>query len=216
MTKNITTLKRKSRAFVDDIHLDGLHWGAINSFDTSYDLREMEHSGSSLKSQVGQLSAGGRTALYDSIDYSIERLCKRHYAADRHGIPMMMLTFTDGKDNESTASIRDVRSTIDRYDFFPSNNCYFVIAGIGDASNSEMRELCADGYGAYLHADDIEAVFEMYKRIVTKLGKQVGRKISVTERPNETKVRLKKFKRRYGAIFPIDYALNLDCSGSMG
>lgn len=129
MTKKITTMKRRAKGFVDEIHRDGRHYRAVNSFDSSCSLGTLRPSSGGLKSDIRRLSPGGRTALCDSVYHSIDPLATAHYDADRHGIPMAVLTFTDGRENNSTRGVRDVRTLISDLEFFPSNNCYFIIAG---------------------------------------------------------------------------------------
>ncbi|KPN29275.1 hypothetical protein SY89_03509 [Halolamina pelagica] len=216
MTKKITTMKRRAKGFVDEIHCDGRHYGVVNSFDSSCSLGTLRPSSSSLKSDIRKLSAGGQTALYDSVYHSIGSLAKAHYDADRHGIPMAVLTFTDGKENNSTRGVGDVRKLIRDLEFFPSNNCYFIIAGVGEASETQMQELCRDDYGLYISASDIDEVFSTFKRLLLKLVLKDER-AAVKSRKNGKVVKVEGHKRSVGAsIKEVDYALNLDCSGSMG
>ena len=216
MTKKLTTMKRRAKGFVDEIHCDSRHYGVVNSFDSSCSLGTLRSSSSDLKADVGKLSAGGQTALYDSVYHSIGSLAKAHYEANRQGIPMAVLTFTDGKENNSSRDIRDVRKLIRDLEFFPSNNCYFIIAGVGDASDRQMRELCRDDYGLYISASDIDEVFDTFKRLLLKLVLK-DKRAAVKTRKNGKVVKVKGRKRSVGAsIKEVDYALNLDCSGSMG
>lgn len=215
MAKQITTMKRRAKDFVDEIHVPGGHTGIINSFDSSVHIGSAETSPSALKSQIGRLSASGQTALYDSIYHSIGSLATAHYKANRQGIPMAVLTFTDGKENRSNKSVDDVRRLIRESNFFPKNNCYFIIAGVGNASEREMKELCRGGYGLYIDADSIHEVFASFKSIL--LSKLTERKsVAVQKKRNGKVVRARQTTvKPKAAIKNLDYALNLDCSGSM-
>lgn len=216
MTKKITTMKRRARDFLNEVHCDGRHYGVVNSFDSSCSLGQLTSSSSALKDDVNSLSASGRTALYDSIYHSIGSLANAHYEANRQGIPMAVLTFTDGKENNSSRDVGDVRELIRELNFFPSNNCYFIIAGVGKASDSQMKELCRDGYGLYISASDIDEVFTKFKELLLRLVLKDER-AAVKTRKNGKVVKVKGRKRSVGAsIKEVDYALNLDCSSSMG
>jgi hypothetical protein len=216
MTKKITTMKRRAKGFVDEIHRDGRHYRVVNSFDSSCSLGTLRPSSGGLKSDIRRLSPGGRTALCDSVYHSIDPLATAHYDADRHGIPMAVLTFTDGRENNSTRGVRDVRTLISDLEFFPSNNCYFIIAGVGEAPERQMRELCRDDYGLYISASDIEEVFSTFKRLLLKLVLKDER-AAVTARENGKVVKVEGRRRSVGAsIAAVNYALTLDCSASMG
>jgi hypothetical protein len=128
---------------------------------------------------------------------------------------MMVLTFTDGKNTES-GSVADVRKTIEQHNFFPQNNCFFAIAGVGDASESCLREICAGGYGLYTHTNDISAIFNLFQLVVQRIAVQVGARFTRVDISGLRVEQLQAFARAYGCIFPMDYILNLDRSGSMG
>lgn len=216
MARQITTMKRKAKGFVDEVHFDGGHTGIINSFDSSVSIGTPESSSAALKSQIDRLSAGGQTALFDSVYHSIRLLSTAHYQANRNGIPMAVLTFTDGKENRSDRDVREVRKLIRKLKFFPENNCYFIIAGVGNASEREMRDLCRDGHGLYIDANSIDEVFTSFKRVLSSLVQQ-RKSASIKARKDGKVVKAKRSQVSRGvAIKKLDYALNLDCSGSMG
>lgn len=216
MARKIDTMKRRAREFIDEVHCDGRHFGVINSFDSSCSLGALQSSSSGLKSDVNGLSAGGQTALYDSIYHSIRSLAKTHYKANRNGIPMAVLTFTDGKENNSSRSAQDVRELIRDLNFFPKNNCYVIVAGVGNASDREMETLVTNGHGLYISARNIDEVFDQFKKLLLQLVLK-EQEAAVKTRKGGKVVRVKETERSVGAsIKEVDYALNLDCSGSMG
>jgi hypothetical protein len=216
MSRKIITMKNGAKEFIDQIHIDGTHTGIVNSFDSSVSLGTLRSSVGPLKSRIDGLSASGQTALYDSIYHSIGSLSEAHYSANRHGIPMAVLTFTDGQENRSKRDVGDVRSLIRKLDFFPSNNCYVIIAGVGNASEQEMKELCRDGYGLYIDANGIDEVFSMFRRVLTSLIRK-KKSSAVRIRQDGKIIEAKKSTVTPGvAIKKLDYGLNLDCSASMG
>jgi hypothetical protein len=213
MSTKIDQMKHAAKEFVDEIHIDQAHTGRINTFDSSVHLGPPETSSYPLKSQIADLSSGGTTALFDSVYHSINELANAHYRADRHGRPMAVLTLTDGKDVGSNKHLRDVRRLIRERNFVPNNNCYFFIAGVDDASEREMKEMCRGGYGAYIDANSINAIFKTFKKELT--SRIVRKKTTIGKRSDGKIVRVTT-KDPGMCIKKLDYALNLDCSSSMG
>jgi len=138
-----------------------------------------------------------------------------HFSAGRRGIPMMVLTFTDGQNNAGS-SIEAVRNAIGRWSFFPRNNCFFAIAGVGDADEDALRAICKDGYGLYKHSDDMEEIFALFLQVVMLIAMQVGARVTRAQLEGARAEKVEAFARVFQAVFPLDYTLNLDRSGSMG
>jgi hypothetical protein len=214
MSSKMEVLKQEASRFVRELHLEGLHWGCVNSFNSSVNIGEMTTNESEILSQIDRLRSDGNTALFRSISDSISTLCERHHKAGREGVPMMVLTFTDGINNEGS-SVANVRKSIEEYNFFPDNNCFFAIAGVGQASESVLQDICKESYGLYTHTDKIEEVFTLFKQVVLQIAIQVGTRFQSISTENLHHERLEAFAQTFGAIFPIDYVLNLDRSYSM-
>jgi hypothetical protein len=215
-TSKMQQVKDNSREFVDTLHDDGRHIGSVSSFDTSYNVGTPQTEAGKVKRDLRQLSTGGRTALYDSIINSVVTLRRAQIEGGRADMPALVLTFTDGIENESEADLQEVRSAIKQAGFVPRNRCYFAIAGIGDASQQQLREICEGGYGLYTHTDDdIESAFKLF--IAATLAVVRGRQSYAKVRKNEESKSLKMLVREFEKIdiLPMEYMLNVDTSKSM-
>lgn len=211
----LSVVKDNSKEFVEELHREGTHLGAVSEFDSSYSVGSARKDPSRVKSDITSLSSGGKTALNDSIIDSMKTL--RHaQLSGKAPIPALLLTFTDGKENRSDHSLSDVRRTIDEIGFKPNNGCYFAIAGIGSASQQDLREMCSGGKGLYTHTnDDIDQAFALFLKATLAVveGRQSYREI----KKNESNMSLKKLERKFTSIrvAPLQYMLNIDTSGSM-
>ena len=219
----ISVLKQNAKRFVDTLHVEGLHYGSVNSFNDSTSVGDFTTARSDLKTSISGLKASGNTALYDSIIASVRHLAKAHYGAKRHGIPMLLLTFTDGKENRSKGTITDIHKALERYNFLPANNCFLGIAGVGEAKKSELRSICrpvsgSEGsfkYGKPFYSNDLKAVFDFFLSIVFLAVQQTG-SMRIDLRTKDVNLQhVAAFKRIFGRITALDYSLNLDRSGSM-
>jgi Mg-chelatase subunit ChlD len=209
-------VKENSKEFVDTLHVQGTHYGAVSHFDSSYTVGQPRSDPGRVKRDISGLSTGGKTALYDSIVTSMVTLQKAQVDGDRTAMPALLLTLTDGKENRSDASLDDVREAIAELGFVPQNRCYFAIAGIGDASQRELRRICEDGLGIYTHTDsDMEKAFKLFvaATVAVVRGRQSYRGI----RKNEQQMSITQLEREFQAIgaMPMEYMLNVDTSGSM-
>lgn len=217
MAKKIDVLKRESKSFIDDVHIDGKHTGTIVAFNNSVDIYEFSQRSSSIKNAIDDLSASKRTALYDSIEQSIQHMANFQSSQGMMDKPATVITFTDGKENESSSSKRDVQSTIDNINFFPKNGCWHFIVPVGQKVNkSDLRSLCGDKYGAVI--DDASSVHELgtiFKALLIRVGKMAIKKGMVAKKGN--KVAGKEIRREidYARVVPLAYILNLDVSNSM-
>lgn len=212
----IKLVKENSLEFVDELHNDGRHFGAVSQFNQSYDVGSPQTNATDVKSDIRSLSTSGRTALYDSIVKSVLTLQHAQVEGERTRMPALLLTFTDGIENESEAELEDVRNAIQKTGFVPQNRCYFAIAGIGDASQQELRDICSGGLGIYTHTDDdIEEAFKLF--IAATLAVVKGRESYVSIEKNERSRSLKALTREFEGvdILPMEYMLNIDTSSSM-
>jgi Mg-chelatase subunit ChlD len=208
-------VKDNSKEFVGKLHKEGTHLGAISEFDDGYTVGTPRKQPGTVKSDIRNLSAGGGTALYDSIIESMERL-RSAQVTGNIPLPALLLTFTDGKENRSDASRQELKNTIESLGFKPHNHCYFAIAGIGSASQSELRDICSDGRGIYTHTDDdIEEAFALFLKATIAVVE--GRESYAEIRRNEDRLSLRELRRRFKkiSVIPLQYMLNIDTSGSM-
>lgn len=211
----MSVVKDNSKQFVETLHKKGTHLGAVSQFDSSYTVGTARKSPKDVKSDIDDLSTGGKTALYDSVLDSMERL-RIAQKTGRAPIPALLLTFTDGKENKSDASLDTVKQKIKQLGFVPRNGCYFAIAGIGSASQKELEEICAKGRGIYTHTDDdIREAFGLF--LAATLAVIEGRQSYKSIRKNEKKMSYRKLERRFKkrGVIPMQYMLNIDTSGSM-
>lgn len=209
-------VKDNSKDFVDDLHKEGRHFGAISHFDNSYSVGKPRKTPREVKSDIGSLSTGGRTALYDSIIKSVLTLQKAQVEGGRTGMPALLLTFTDGIENESDAQLEDVREAIRKAGFLPRNRCYFAIAGVGDASQQELRDICKGGLGVYTHTeDDIEEAFKLFiaATLAVVKGRESYAEVKKKAESKSLKVLVRKFEQV--EILPMEYMFNIDTSQSM-
>lgn len=212
----MSVVKDNSTNFVDTLHDEESHLGAVSYFDSSYSVGSPRKDPSEVKNDISSLSTGGNTALYDSILDSMNAL-RRAQLSGEIPLPALLLTFTDGKENESDATLNDVQQRIEEIGFVPQNQCYFAIAGIGDASQQELRDICADGRGLYTHTDDdIRKAFGLF--IAATIAVIKGKKSYRSIRQDEQKLTIEQLEERFQAIgrIPLQYMLNIDTSGSMG
>ncbi|WP_430504543.1 vWA domain-containing protein [Haloparvum sp. PAK95] len=209
-------VKDNSKDFVDDLHKEGRHFGAVSHFDNSYSVGKPRKTPREVKSDIGSLSTGGRTALYDSIIKSVLTLQKAQVEGGRTGMPALLLTFTDGIENESDAQLEDVREAIRKAGFLPRNRCYFAIAGVGDASQQELRDICKGGLGVYTHTDDdIEEAFKLFiaATLAVVKGRESYAEVKKKAESKSLKVLVRKFEKI--DILPMEYMFNIDTSQSM-
>lgn len=211
----LSVVKDNSKEFVEELHRENTHLGAVSNFDSSYSVGKARKDPEEVKSDVTSLSSGGKTALNDSIIESMKTL--RHaQISGRAPFPALLLTFTDGKENVSEHTLTDVQDTIDELGFKPDNGCYFAIAGIGSASQQDLRKMCSNERGLYTHTDDdIQQAFGLFLKATLAV---VKRRQSYREiKKNEENLSLKKLERRFTQIraIPLQYMLNIDTSGSM-
>lgn len=209
-------VKENSTLFVEKLHKEDRHVGSVSHFNNSYEVGTPRKRASEVTADIKSLSSDGGTALYDSIIQSILTLQHAQTRGHRTEIPALLLTFTDGKENESDASLEDVRKVIRETGFVPRNRCYFAIAGIGRASQQELQDICSGGLGVYTHTDDdIEEAFKLF--IAATLAVVKGRESYASMEQNEHSKSLKVLVREFEGldILPMEYMLNIDSSGSM-
>lgn len=209
-------LQREMCDFVDTVHEDGRCLGAVSTFDTEVSVGEMRQQSSSVESRVDSLTTGGGTALYDSIIAVMANWQRARIEADRVDTPALLVTVTDGMDNESDGSIDDVREAIAGTGFHPKNACYFVLIGVGgDASEDELRQICADGLGMYEHVSHVEEVLRLVLAATLVGVVRRERYQKVEQKADELSVT--ELRRELAAVGlrGLDYTLNVDTSGSM-
>jgi len=209
-------VKSHSKEFVDTLHKEGVHFGAVSHFDSSYTVGSLRKDANKITSDIDSLSTGGKTALYDSIIASMYTIQRAQVEQERTGVPALLLTFTDGKENKSDADLDEVRTAIKDLGFVPQNRCYFAIAGIGDASQQQLKDICKNGLGLYTHTDDdVEEAFKLFLAATIAIVK--GRESYAAIRENEQEKSLKALVREFEGVVigPMEYMLNLDTSGSM-
>jgi Mg-chelatase subunit ChlD len=209
-------VKQNATDFVDALHIEGTHFGAVSQFDSSYTVGQPRSDPGRVTSDISALSTGGQTALYDSIITSMATLQKAQVDGERTAMPALLLTLTDGKENESDATLEEVREAIAKLGFVPQNRCYFAIAGIGDASQQELRDICDGGRGIYTHTDDdIDAAFALF--VAATVAVVRGRESYQSIQKNEQQLSVTQLEREFKAIgaMPMEYMLNIDTSGSM-
>lgn len=212
----LSIVKDNSTEFVDTVHKDGLHYGTVASFNEEYDISSLSSRASRVKTNIDALSASGNTALFDSIIDSMLFLRKAQRKYNRSNVPALVLTLTDGKDNRSDASADDVRQAIRDFGFLPRNNCYFAIAGIGDASQQQLEDICEGGHGIYTHTDDdIDKAFGLFA--ASTLAVVRGKQSYTAIRKEGDSLTLAAFRRKYAklGVRPVDYVLTIDRSKSM-
>lgn len=131
--------------------------------------------------------------------------------------PATVITFTDGKENESSSSKRDVQSTIDNINFYPENECWHFIVPVGPKVNmSNLRSLCGDKYGAVINdASSVHELGAVFNALLIRVGKMAVKKGIVAKKGD--KVAGKEIKKEidYARVVPLAYILNLDISNSM-
>lgn len=209
-------LQREMCDFVDTVHEDGRCLGTVSAFDTEVSVGEMRQQSSSVESRLDSLSTGGGTALYDSIIAVMANWQRARIEADRVDTPALLVTVTDGMDNESEGSIHDVREAIAGMGFHPKNACYFVLIGVGsDASEDELRQICADGLGMYEHVSHVEEVLRLVLAATLVGVVRRERYQKVEQKADELSVT--ELRRELAAVGlrDLDYTLNVDTSGSM-
>lgn len=209
-------VKSHSKEFVETLHKEGAHYGAVSHFDSSYSVGRLRGNVDEITSDIDALSTGGKTALYDSIISSMYTIHKAQVEQDRVGVPALLLTFTDGKENKSDADLSDVRTAIKELGFAPQNRRYFAIAGIGRASQQQLKDICKNGLGLYTHTDDdVEEAFKLF--VAATLAVVKGRESYAAIRENEQEKSLKALVHEFEGVVvgPLEYMLNIDTSGSM-
>jgi Mg-chelatase subunit ChlD len=209
-------LQREMCDFVDTVHDDGRCLGAVSTFDTEVSVGEMNQQSSSVESTLRGLSTGGGTALYDSIVAVMANWQRARIEANRVETPALLVTITDGMDNESANSIEDVREAIAGTGFHPKNRCYFVLIGVGsDVSESELRQICEGGLGMYEHVSHVEEVLRLVlaATLVGVVKQERYRKIE--ESADELSVTELRRELAAVGVRKLDYTLNVDTSGSM-
>jgi hypothetical protein len=203
--------------FVDTVHDDDRCLGSVPTFDTEVTLDEMHESGWSVKNQIRTLEPSGRTALYDSIIEVMNKWQHDRVGADRVKVPSLLVTVTDGQDNESKNSIDDVRKAIKGIGFHPENNCYFVLVGVGsNASEDELRRICEGGLGMYRHVNHVDEVLRLVLAATLVGVARQERYREIEETADELSVRELRRELTAVGIQDLDYMLNIDSSGSMG
>lgn len=217
MAQKIDVLKQESKSFIDDVHIDGKHAGSIVSFDDDVNLYEFSLVGSSIKGAIDDLKASGNTALYDSVDLSV-----RHMASfqSRQGMmekPAVVITFTDGKENESSKTKSEVQSTIDRIGFYPRNGCWHFVVPVGSKVNKRnLRSLCTSDYGQVVDdADSVHDLGTVFKALLIKVGKMAVERGMVARKGNKVVKGAIEEEIDYIRVVPLAYILNLDVSYSM-
>lgn len=232
--RKIDVLLLEARKFIAELHIEETHWGGIHTFNSDVlawhngNPNVLDTSKDFLISRLFQIpDPSGKTALYDSIIGSLNRLFNVHMSAGRRGIPMMLITFTDGNDEGSKSKISDVRETIKKFNFFPTNNCFMAIVGVGKSVNKDaLADICKSdfehpyGYSQFEHTDSINGLYNLFLQIVIKIGIQKGIipsnfTFQVGNMIMQTSV-LQEVAQQVTNVMPIDYILNLDISGSMG
>lgn len=217
MASKISVLKRESKSFIDDVHIDGKHAGSIVSFNDSVSVYEFSLRGSSIKGAIGDLDASGRTSLYDSIEASVKHMANFQSEQGMMSKPAVVITFTDGKENESANSKSDVQSAIDDISFYPQNGCWHFIVPVGKkVDKSGLRSLCQGDYGAVVDdADSVHDLGTIFKALLIKVGKLAVEKGMVKKSGNKVEGKAIRKEVDYAKVVPLAYILNLDISSSM-
>jgi len=217
MASKISVLKRESKSFIDDVHIDGKHAGSIVSFNDSVDIYQFSLHASSIKGAIGDLDASGRTSLYDSIAASINHMANFQSEQEMMSKPAVVITFTDGKENESSNSKSDVQSAIDDIGFYPHNGCWHFIVPVGKKVNkSKLKSLCQNDHGEVVDdADSIHDLGTIFKALLIRVGKLAVEKGMVKKSGNKVEGKAIRKEVDYARIVPLAYILNLDISSSM-
>lgn len=208
--------------FVNALHVNNYHVGQLLDFDSEVRVRPPTTKSEELTDQIEEdLSTGGKTALNEAVCAGIDELRSWHYGAGRGDVPMMVLIFTDGKENKSDIDAKDVRQKIRTAGFVPEHNCYLAIAGIGDADEDQLKALTANQHGLYAEeVDSIEAVVGLWAQVVlhaVPVPTKLRRELLVALKRGELEAHelLEVLWREIPAVRPIDYCLVVDTSGSM-
>lgn len=235
--RKIDALAEQMEQFIKEVHLDipGLdvdrrskrklakrcgHFGAVNSFasDPSETFSGLTLDPKEVNQAVQKLEPSGRTALFDSIITSIQYVDAKQSKAGRSAEPGVVITMTDGIENESDADLDDVRKVIKGLKFFPRRNDYLFVVGVGDDVNeSQLKAICRGGYGAYLHADKMQELGGLFRRKVARqvVKSHAGTSLRVTQLSDRVRAELGSVYRKEKRLVPLTYCLNLDSSKSM-
>jgi|APHM01.1.fsa_nt_gi von Willebrand factor type A domain. len=208
-------LQNEMTEFVDTVHEDGRCLGAVTTFNTSVQTNGMSPEATEVKKQLRDTDTGGKTALYDSIIASVSTWQRGRIKAQREHVPALLITVTDGRENASDATLSDVRKAIRKTGFHPKNRCYFAIVGVGDASASELRNICEGGHGVYQHVSNMDQIMKLV--LAATLVGVVRREQYQEIRKKANEVELRELRRELASVGlrKLDYMLNVDTSGSM-
>lgn len=145
--------------FLDQIQGDSERVGLISfsSFvETTVPIAELGSSRTALQLAIGQLEAGGDTALLDAVDEAYRQL-QAYGDTERINAIVVM---TDGKENASYTSLRDLVSELSKSS---SIQVLVFCVAYGDDADMEMLQAIAEPSGGRALRGDPETIQGLYK-----------------------------------------------------
>ena len=124
-------------------------------------LAEMRANRSPLRAQIGNLVAGGGTAVYDATERGVEAIAALHDDSRINAVVVL----TDGEDNQSRIDADQLkRELLRRTENEEHTIRVFTIAYGGDANTDELDSIAA-GYKQPLFEASQEHVAELRNRL---------------------------------------------------
>ena len=145
--------------FLDQIQGDGERVGLISFstyVETTVPMAELGSNRTALQIAIGQLEAGGDTALLDAVDEAFRQL-QAYGDTERINAIVVM---TDGKENASYTRLRDLVSALGETSRVEV--LVFCVA-YGDDADMEMLQAIAEPSGGQALRGDPETIQGLYK-----------------------------------------------------
>ncbi|HNS51710.1 MAG TPA: substrate-binding and VWA domain-containing protein [Anaerolineae bacterium] len=145
--------------FLDQIQGDSERVGLItfSSFvETTVPIAELGSNRTALQMAIGQLEAGGDTALLDAVDEAYRQL-QAYGDTERINAIVVM---TDGKENASYTSLRGLVTELSRSS---SVEVLVFCVAYGDDADMEMLQAIAEPSGGRALRGDPETIQSLYK-----------------------------------------------------
>jgi len=140
--------------FINTLQYEAGDLAEILAFDTEvYEMCPFTNDVSLLLRGIGNMYSSGRTALYDAVIASVNRVMQQSGAR-------CCIAFTDGQDNSSTTSL----SVLIEY----AVDCkvpIFIIGVGSDLDESSLKMLAENTGGAYWNINDLQDLEEIYQSI---------------------------------------------------
>lgn len=140
--------------------------GVVSFSDDVETLIDLTDDGAAAAAAVGELAAGGGTALYDGISRATR-------IAASHDGPADVIVFTDGVDNGSQTGLDDVRTLVGDAEM-PVTTVRLVSSVEQEAADDNAVDaIAAAGGGTVIRIDDVSELAGTFEAIATDLSNRV-------------------------------------------